>query len=413
MESERNVSRGTDVPVARLLAILLGAGLVMYVNLGPVVAYTFGVFLKPIVAETGWDRSAVAAAFGPAGLVTGLTAPFVGYLADRFGPRRVIGASTVLLAVGLVALGRFATSAGAFQVLLVLVMLLGAGLTPVPASCVVSGWFDRRRGLAIGIMLALGGVGVATLPPIAARLIAVYGWRDAYAALGLVVLALGLPSVVFLLRDPIARETTRSASVPGSTLREAARTRTFWTLFVSLFLISFAVGAGSVHLPALLADRGVPPTRAAFIMSVVGISMILGRIVAGALLDIVFAPRLAGLVFMGPMVGHALLAAGGSGWNAVVAAALFGIGLGAEVDAFTYLTSRAFGLRDFGKIYGALTVAFTTGIAGGGAAVGVWFGKFNRYDEALWAASVAAGIAGALMFTLRPEALRYGRKQTR
>jgi predicted MFS family arabinose efflux permease len=184
-------------------------------------------------------------------------------------------------------------------------------------------------------------------------------------------------------------------------LGEALRSRTFWVLALGLLFISTAVAAGTVHLPALLGDRGVPPTRAAFIMSVVGASMIVGRIVVGALIDRAFAPRVSALVFLAPLVGHALLTGSSAGLNAIVAAAMFGLGLGAELDVFPYMTSRAFGVRHFGQIYGAMLVAFTTGLALGAAIVGALYGKFGQYDQALWIAGACAVISAASMLLLK------------
>lgn len=378
----------------RAIGIVLGAGAAMYVNLGPVLIYTFGVFIKPIAAQTGWDRAAVAASFGPATLAVGLIGPLGGHLLDRYGPRRFIGLSSVGFALGLAALGQASSSASTFSVLLLLAMILGSGLTPVPCSYVVSSWFKARRGLALGLALSFGGIAIATLPPLSAALIERIGWRQAYAALACMVFILGGLVAPALIRDP--QEAQAESVAYGATLKQALATRTFWELALSLFLITFAVGAGTVHLPALLSDRGVEPTRAAFIMTVVGITMLLGRVMVGALLDRFSAQRVASLVFLGPAAGHALLAAGASGGAAVLAAALFGIGLGAELDVFPYLAARFFGLRHFGKIYGSLMIAFSAGLAAGPSLVGSLLGRTGRYDEALWISAVAALAAAVL-----------------
>lgn len=384
--------------------IVLGAGLGMYINLGPVLLYTFGVFLKPIAADTGWDRTLISGAFGPAMFLVGLTAPLVGQKLDRYGPRRFVAVSALLFAAGLFVLGLAPHSAGGFAACLVLAMVLGSGLTPLPFSHVISSWFDARRGLALGLALSISGIAVATVPPLAATLIAHFGWRLSYVLLGAMVLLIGLSTSRWLLEDPAAVVAGESAPPPiseGLTLREALRTRTFWLLAFGLLFISTAVAAGTVHLPALLGDRGVPPTRAAFIMSVVGASMIVGRIAIGALIDRAFAPHVSALVFLAPLVGHALLTGSGAGLNAIVAAAMFGLGLGAELDVFPYMTSRAFGVRHFGQVYGAMLVAFTSGLALGAAIVGALYGRFGQYDQALWIAGAFAVVSAASMLFLR------------
>jgi predicted MFS family arabinose efflux permease len=255
-------------------------------------------------------------------------------------------------------------------------------------------------------------------------MIARFGWRLSYVSLAALVLLLGLPTSRWLLADPVAapandvsplahpnaRVDHASPISEGVTLREALRSRTFWWLAFGLLFISTAVAAGTVHLPALLADRGVPPTRAAFIMSVVGVSMIVGRIVVGALIDRAFAPHVSALVFLAPLVGHALLTGTGAGLNAIVAAAMFGLGLGAELDVFPYMTSRAFGVRHFGQIYGAMLVAFTSGLAIGAAIVGALYGKHGNYDQALWIAGACAVISAASMLFLRRSDFPYQQK---
>lgn len=383
--------------------IVLGAGLGMYINLGPVLLYTFGVFLKPIAADTGWDRTLISGAFGPAMFLVGLTAPLVGQKLDKYGPRRFVAVSALLFAAGLLVLGLVPHSAGGFAAYLVLAMVLGSGLTPLPFSHVISSWFDARRGLALGLALSISGIAVATVPPLAAALIARFGWRLSYVLLGAMVLLIGLPTARWLLEDPVvsADDAAPPPISEGLTLREALRSRTFWLLAFGLLFISTAVAAGTVHLPALLGDRGVPPTRAAFIMSVVGVSMIVGRIVVGALLDRAFAPHVSAVVFLAPLVGHALLTGNGAGLNAIAAAALFGLGLGAELDVFPYMTSRAFGVRHFGQIYGAMLVAFTSGLALGAALVGALYGRFGEYDQALWIAGAFAVVSAASMLFLR------------
>jgi len=396
---------------ALAVRIVLGAGLGMYINLGPVLLYTFGVFLKPIVSDTGWDRTLIAGAFGPAMFLVGLTAPLFGQLLDRYGPRRFVGVSALLFALGLLTLGLAPHSARGFAICLVLTMVLGSGLTPLPFSHVISSWFDARRGLALGLALSISGFAVASVPPLAATLIARFGWRTSYVLLAAGVIGIGLPTARWLLEDPQPRHGAAARALPvseGATLREALASRTFWLLAFGLLLISTAVSAGTVHLPALLGDRGVPPTRAAFIMSVVGVSMIAGRVAIGALIDRLFAPRVSALVFLAPLVGHALLTGSGAGLSAIVAAVMFGLGLGAELDVFPYMTSRAFGVRHFGQIYGALLVAFTTGLALGAAMMGA-YGSIGQYDQALWIAGGCALVSAASMLLLRRADFPYQR----
>ena len=379
----------------------------MFLGSAPFFVYSFGVFVRPIAEQTGWNRTHIAAAIGPAVLVIGPLCPFIGQLVDRYGPHRFAMFSVPALALGLILLGVLPNSATTFAAVLVLTAILGSGQTPVPYSYLISGWFDARRGLALGITLTVTGLGIAIIPPIAAALIATFGWRTAYVFLGGVVLVAGLPIAHWLIEDPPARQRSSSGTLPGSTLRQALSTRAFWTFVGSFFFIAMSLGAGIVPFPALLADRGVDPQRAAFIMSVIGLAMMVARVVSGALLDRFFAPRLAAALVVAPVLAHSLLATTISQPLAVVAALLFGLALGGEADLLAYMTSRAFGMRNFGKLFGITFCAFTAGMASGPPTVAFLFSHFGRYAPANWLAATAGSFAAILIVSLRRQDLPF------
>jgi MFS family permease len=294
-------------------------------------------------------------------------------------------------------------------------VISGAGLTPLPFSYVVTEAFDRRRGLALGVVLTISAAAVAILPPVAAQVIDRFGWREAYVMLGIFVLVGGVFIATVLFRS--LRAKTRAlrssvalmpaASVPGVTYGKALRSPIFWLLLASLFLASFCVSAGTIPLPAVLSDRGVPPTRAALAFSIIGISMGITRLTVGALLDYLRAPKLTAALLLAPIVGHVLLAQGTAGGEVVVAAACFGIGLGVELDAYAYMVSRAFGVANFGKIYGTVLIAFTAGIATGPSIVSSVFVDTGGFNPGFLAMGAAGVLAAALLFFVKPSAFPY------
>jgi MFS family permease len=389
----------------RAWGVVVGAGLLMFVNLGPVLYYTSGIFTKAITDDTGWTRGTIAAASVPANLLITLTLPLVGWAVDAYGTRRIALLSSILFAVGMFLLAQFSQTPGLFAFLLVVAYACGFALTPLPYAQIVSGWFDKRRGLALGLMLTMSGLGTALLPPFSSALIAQFGWRNAYIFLGLIVFAIGAFAAIALLRDP--PQLTNKAlghddKTPGLPVKSVVMGRAFWTLFAAFFLISFAIGGGSTSLPLILTDRGVPAQQASFIMTIVGLAMMIGRLSFGLLLDRIFAPHLTSLVFLAPALAFGvLLLPNAADVNAMIAAALLGFGLGAEVDALAYIASRAFGLRYLGRTLGFLMVAFTLGLAFGPTLFGKIYDQFQTYQIALWIAAGISAVSSGLIVTLR------------
>lgn len=348
------------------LRTIVGGGLPLFLGTGVVLVSAFGVFVGPIAQSMNWPRALVAAAIAPATMITALFVPVAGGLSDRYGPRRVILGSGLCFAVGLSLLGSLASSRALFGALVVLAGVLGAGLSPIPSSHLVVGWFDRRRGLALGLTNAFSGLGVAVVPPVAAIAIQAWGWQSAYTVLGLAVLAVVVPVAMWVLRDPPRNFAAKAAvaerkPLTGLSLREALATRTFWFLLPAFFLAAATALGGTIALPLLLADTGVAPTRAAFLMSFAGISMLAARIGFGALLDRFSPQRLTAIAFFCPTLGNLLLATGITEVTASIAAVLFGMATGAEGDALGYLMAKKFGMKNFGKLYGMIFFAYATG----------------------------------------------------
>jgi len=410
LKSDSEISASAS-RVDRAWGVVAGAGLLMFVNLGPVLYYTSGVFTKAITDDTGWTRGTIAAAGLPANLLITFTLPLVGWAVDAYGARRIALFSSTLFAIGMLLLGQFSQTPGLFSFLLVVAYACGFALSPLPYAQIVSGWFDKRRGLALGLMLTMSGLGTALFPPLSSALIAQFGWRNAYALLGFIVFAIGAFAAFALLRDPpqlTNKILSREDNTPGLTVKSALTKRAFWAMFAAFFLISIAIGGGSTSLPLILTDRGVSPQQASFVMTIVGVTMMVGRLSLGVLLDRIFAPHLTALVFLAPTLAFStLLLLDTTSANTMIAAGFLGFGLGAEVDALAYIASRAFGIRYLGRILGFLMVAFTLGLAFGPALFGKIHDQFQNYELALWVAVGISALASALIVTLRRSDLPF------
>jgi MFS family permease len=354
--------------------IALAAGLGLATSIATVVAATFSVFIGPLRAELGWDPRAVFVAPIIVTLLSPLVAPAVGAVVDRFGARRVILVSFLFEAAILASFYYLGSSVIGFYLRYAALGMFAMGTTHVAFARLIALWFDRRRGLALGIALSGVGVGGAILPPVCNALIEHYGWRLAYVGLALLIMLVTMPLLSLALRDTPqsmnlapdgdrhAERAPRSLDTDyGLTLGAAARTVFYWKMLLTFFAVGIAVQSLMLHLIPMLAARGVAAAAAAGAQSMIFLGLLFGRLVTGWFMDRFFAPRVA-LAFLLPAIaGIAMLAFGADGRAAFVAAALIGLSAGAEVDVVAYLTSRYFGLRQFSRIYGTFYGIYSIG----------------------------------------------------
>ena len=394
--------------------IVLGSVLGLTVGNGPVMQFTFGVFVKPLTAQFASDRGTISLALTVGLMLTGLCTPVVGYLVDRFGVRAVTLPAVVLFALATVSLGFAVDSATAFLVTYAIMGVFAAGQTPLPYAKAVSAAFDRQRGLALGVTMAGVGLGTMLLPMFAQIMINAVGWRGAYVGLGAVLFVVAFPAVLLLVKD--GRTTghhvaTTERTLSGMTGAEALRCANFWALGLAFFFVALACAGMLAHIVPLMTDRGVPAREAAAAISLGGMAMIGGRLLSGWLLDRVFAPYVALFFVLSPLCGILLLFVTHGAGTAMVATVLVGIGLGAEVDLIAFLISRYLGLRAFGQIYGYLFLTFMLGSALGPFLMGLSFARTGGYGTTMVA--LMLGLAAAATLLLRLGEYRFGSNEAR
>ena len=376
-----------------------------------IVVYSFGVFLKPLTQEFNVGRGAISLAFTLHNFVGAIGAPFAGRLVDKLGAKRVILPGLLLL--GLILVSALLIGSHLWQLYLFYLALAPVTLatTPIPYSVVISRWFDRRRGLALGLIMFGMGVGAVVMPPTVQRLIAHFGWRIAFATIGcailvipIVVVALFLkedPKQMGLLPDGEERTVTHvsgAESQIGLGWRQIYRTPKYWLMVAAFALAGGSMHACILHMPALLSDRGLTAQNAALGSSVVGAAVIAGRLLSGYLQDRVFAPWVAVGIFGMSGIGLALLWGGGGGAVALTAAFLVGLGMGAEVDIIAFLVSRYFGLRAFGTAFGLAFGSFILAGGLGGMLMGAGFDRTRSYELPL-AGFFVMTVLAVVMFT--------------
>ena len=387
-------------PVVLASAFGAGAGAI------PLAFYSFGALIGPLTAAFGWTRAQVSAAplfLTLGGLVAGVAA---GALADRYGARRVVLISQVLLVLAFASLALLPNSLPLFYAGYAMIAVLGAGTMTMTWTRAITGWFVAGRGLALGLSLIGTGLIGALLPSYINRLVEAFGWQGAFVGLAALPLLLGLPLTLAFFREPeeVARAGTEAPAVDegGFSFSEALATRCFWQMVASFSIVAVAISAVNVHAVPLLTDRGVTPATAAALAGLIGLSVTAGRLVSGYLLDHMRGPVLAFLMFGLPALACLLLVVAGANlWLCGIAIAVVGLAAGAEHDIAAYFCARYFGRRHYGKIYGLLYTLYGVGAGLGPFIAGWMVGESHDYSLALHGGSALFAVAAGLILTLK------------
>jgi cyanate permease len=232
------------------------------------------------------------------------------------------------------------------------------------------------------------GLGSIVFPTSAQALISAYGWRMAYAVLGVTILLLGIPLTAAFLYEPHDRTTQAQTTDSNSmhlTGRSCLRNSAFLYLTTALVLFSVATNGVIGHLSPLLTDRGFPSQRAAATLAVLGFASLSSRLITGYLMDRFFAARAVACMFGLCAVGILIVLFTDRTWTAFAGALMIGAGLGAESDAVPFLLSRYFGLRNFSELYGYTWSAYAVAGALGPLLMGRFFDRTHSYETVLLA----------------------------
>ena len=411
--------------------VVLASFLTLFVCVG-IGFQSLPVFLGPIAADTSWGVDKLSIAGAIMALAAGFATPAVGYAVDRFGARAVMIPGAILITGSFLLLGKVAS----INQMYFLFLFFGAGLamtTILPTQTLVSLWFAKKRGRAMGIVSMGAGLGVVVCLPIMNRLVETLGWRDAYSVLGIIVAVVLLPSVVFLIRsspasmglqvdgasDPSSEAGTPEAEAPsppeesGYELREAFRTSSFWLILGATFFGVFAGGGFGFHIILSLSESGLTRGNAALAWSAtMGVS-IAGRILFGYLSEkrqkryFAFGADIARTVSVLLLV---LFALGVIPLGAAVVqlAVLYGLFLGCNAVMAPLLISETFGVKSFGKIMGAIGIPYTIGMALGQVVGGRLYSLYGNYVVAFSVFAAGILIAGILLVLARPVFLLDG-----
>jgi len=353
---------------------------------------TYAVFILPLEREFGWSRSQLTSVYSVFLLMNGFTAPLVGVLFDRVGPRLVY-VGGVLLIGGAFVLASSLDHLWQFYLLIGAAVGTGVSMTGmVSASAMLSRWFRGRLSRAIGIAFAATGVGIVLFVPAAQFLVDHYGWRSAYRALG--GLLLGLVPVVLLVLPwqrfaaghPGGRQAEAQASGGGWTLRKAMATRIYWGMMQAFFFTAIAMFALLVQLVAFLVDAGFSPLAAASAFGVCGMLSAGSVMGSGFLTDRFGSRQTVSVSFAGTITGMLLLLVLASYPSTPLLLAfvlVFGMSMGVRGPIITSICTRHFAGARVATIYGTVLASNSVGAALGSLLGGVLHDLTGGYSLGL------------------------------
>ncbi|HTZ78361.1 MAG TPA: MCT family MFS transporter [Stellaceae bacterium] len=371
-------------------------------------AYSFTVFFGALQEAFGASRGSLSLAFSIAGGLWFFLGALSGPLADRFGPRGTTLFGMTVAGLGLLLVSR---ASALWHVYLGFgaCMGIGVGFSYVPAIGVVQRWFVRRRGFASGVAVSGIGVGTLAMPPLAALLLAEFGWRWAAALLGGLVIAAGAIAAWLLDSDPHRRGLAPDndavdiaaprPALAGLTLTEALRTRAYITLFLAFMSASLGLFIPFVHLVPYAEDHGVPHGTAVLLVSGIGLGSTAGRFLLGSVADRLGRRFSFGLMYLGMASMLLWWLASGTSWRLIVFALVFGTCYGGFVALAPAVAVDYFGARSAGAIIGTLYAAVGVGTFAGPLLAGIAFDLLRSYTLPILASAVTM-LLGALLVGL-------------
>jgi len=389
--------------------IILAASIGIGLGLSPVPFYTIGMLAPELSAEFGWNIGDIMAGIAVMTVSALIASPIAGNLTDRFGVRRVALSSIILFALAFASFSLGNGSLLMFYMSWGLIAFAGAGTLPITWTRTVNVWFEKKKGLALGLSLVGTGLFGAMLKPITAALIAEFGWRTTYLVIACFPLFIAFPIAFFLFKEHPSESASKIKHEPshkalpyeGMDFISVLKDMKFWLIIISVIPISFAIAGPIPNMENLLVNKGFSLIQIASIVPLIGISVLVGRTLGGFLIDYFWAPGVAFVLLTLPiaacwMLGHLELTI----VSAMVAVFLIGFASGVEYDLIAFLIARYFGMKNYSTIFGFVYGAFALGAGVGPMVFGMIFDKTASYTSILNVSAVILLIGAAMLLML-------------
>jgi MFS family permease len=373
--------------------------------------YSFSVFLVALVRQFGWSRSLVSGAFSCFVLLHGILGPIVGWLARRYGPRRLFLMGGVTMAAGLLLTAEAGTW---WQFYLAYSGVTAIGISMagwVPCVILIQGWCPKRFGTAMGVASAGIGVGMLILVPFAQVVIERLGWPWAFRLQAVITVAWLVPAACWWIRNPPGfgragqGEESRAGAPRFWTLKMALRSWRFWGVAAGYFTGNVVTQMLIIHQVAFLVDHGMAVMTAATVGGIVGLATIGAKVTWGILSDRAGRELAASLAFGLVVLSiGTLVLAGQYPGSALpyVYAVLIAFGYGVLSPVFPAIAGDLFGGPGFSTIYGTLYGVICLGLALGPWMAGKIFDVTGSYGGALWLGLAMAVVTPSLLWLAAP-----------
>ncbi|MFC1937326.1 MFS transporter [Chloroflexota bacterium] len=376
------------------------------------VIYTFGVFLKPLTTEFGWERGALSGALSTYMLSAGILAIFVGRLSDRYGPRIPVTLNGVLTGIGFLLLSQISSL---WQVYVIWGLLLGIGGSCcfIPTMSTIPRWFVKRRGIAIGLTAAGFGLGAIVSPPLAQWLISICGWQQAFIILGVITFVIVIPFAQLMKHSPqrmglkpygematIEDKPSPASVAEGLSFKQALKTGRFW-IFGSLnFCFHVCIQVIIAHIVPHASDIGIQAIVAASILSIVAGISVIGRLSMGFVSDWIGGRLACTACLVIATLALVWLLFAGETWMFYVFGVVYGLAYGGFIPLMTMVPAELFGPRFLGVILGSVVLFGTVGGALGPLLAGSIFDVTGEYRLAFLISVVLCALAFILSLIL-------------
>ncbi len=398
---------------------IVGGAFTLQMLVGSLMIHSFTAYFPLLQSQFGWSRSLLSGAFALSRAESGLLGPLQGWLIDKFGPRVMVRAGMLIFGLGFIMFSNLDSALDYYVSFALMALGSSVGGFLTVATTVVN-WFERRRGVAMGVAMSGFGIGGLLVPAIAWSLTEL-GWRQTAFISGLVIIALGIPiGQLFRQRPeqygylpdgdpPAARDTAaaRSAQAPdrvdGFTAAEAMRTPAFWLLSLGHSLALLTVGAVSLHLvPHIMDSVGLSITAASGAVAVMTVFNIFGQIGGGFLGDRFSKRMLCALAMLAHALALLILAFASSVPHVYAFAVLHGTAWGVRGPMMTTIRADYFGRAAFATIMGFSSLVVMVGMTGGPLFAGFMADLFDGYRVPFVVIAALTGIGSFFFAIARP-----------
>lgn len=383
------------------------------------VRHSFGVFFKPLVSEFELSRLATSSINSLLMVFSAVFAFVGGWALDKFGPKRVVLVMGVCIGLSLL-LTSFTTSLWQLFIVYSFLLAIGTGAAVPVLMSLVSRWFNKKRGLALGISTSGIALGTIIAAPLAAFLIAAFSWRIAYIILGIIaamiIIALSRP----LIRNPGEIGALPDGAKPGAglavanakgnssrpnvlSLSQALKTRNFWFIFATWLFFAVPLNLMLTHFVPYATDAGISTMEAATLLSIVGGVSAASRAFNGLISDFIGRKIPAVISTLLQAVAMLWLVWSHEPWTFYVFAVLFGFCWGGFGVLSITVAVDTFGVLNLGAIMGALDIGFALGSAIGPALGGYAFDTTGSYTAAFIVSAILMVLTAILVVLVKKE----------